>query len=377
MRLTSTGDYGYRNTARLVRSLALASTLAAGLSFAIATPSQATYPDNNLAASPPGSHLPKSLEGSTVYWSQFVNPPFDFDTSRIVAADPHGGHFRVLTHPKPGVHDTDPKVSPDGTRVLFARELPKEFGERIGLVDADGGPVRILKHRCRPPCMFSGGAPRWAPDGRHIVFDKGFGPIVNDNFSAVILYKSDLWGRHLVRLSPPGVEGVFEDSRVTFAPRGYIVFHRLRYADNKGAAFRMNSDGTHVRRLTPWSLEVGEPSVSPVRIGPTRDLVVFETYTDGAPDGLVPAIATVSARSDCRDGCGRIDYLTSPESALTHFNPAWSPDGRQIAYFEFSYVETDTPPVRGDIWRMRWNGKGKAPVSRSPILFDFRPAWGW
>ncbi len=155
------------------------------------------------------------------------------------------------------------------------------------------------------------------------------------------------------------------------------MFHRLSLASNKGAVFRMNADGTHVRRLTRWSLLIGEPSVSPARTGPTRNLVVFETYTDGAPNGLVPAIATVSALSDCRDGCGNIDYRTSPKSASTHFNPAWSPNGRQIAYFEFSYVESATPPVRGDIWRMRWDGTNKAPVSRSPILFDYRPAWGW
>lgn len=157
------------------------------------------------------------------------------------------------------------------------------------------------------------------------------------------------------------------------------MFLRIRNADIKSAAFRMNADGSNVRRLTPWSLDADELFVSPARTGPSEDLVVFETYGHGPPDGVAQAIATVSATSRCGDHCAsHIRYLTSPGSLpVQNFNPTWSPDGKQIAYVKFSYVETDTPPVHGDIWRMRWDGQGKAPVSRSPILFDFRPAWGW
>jgi Tol biopolymer transport system component len=329
------------------------------------------------APSQSGSNLPESLRGSRVYWSQFENPPPDFDTLRIVSANPQGQHLRVLTHPALGVQDVDAKVSPDGSRVLFHRELPNDGGSVIGLINAKGN-VRMIRPPCSGRCRGTG-SPTWMPDGRHMIYNKDFNPIVNGNLSASIMYKSDLWGRHPIRFSPPGVEGVFEDNHPTFAPAGYVVFTRYSIARDKVAAFRMNRDKSHVRRLTPWSLDADIVSVSPSRNGHSRDLVVFETYGSGPPDGLAQAVATVTARSACRPVCtGHINYLTSPKSQpVQHFNPTWSPDGKQIAYTRFSFDENDTPQVRGDIWRMRWNGTGKAPVSRSPVLFDFRPSWGW
>lgn len=318
------------------------------------------------ATSGPGK-LPESLRGTRVYWSQFVNPPPDFSTMRIVSAGPYGRGFRVLTHPAPGVQDGDAKVSPDGTQVLFHRQLANDGGSLIGLVDAQGT-VRIIRPPCKDPCLGTG-SPTWAPDGRHMIYNKDIGPIVNDNLTASIMYKSDLWGRHPVRFSPPGVEGVYEDNHPTFAPAGYIVFTRASIANGHYAAFRMNRDKSHVRRLTPWSLDADIVSVSPSRSGHSRDLVVFETKG---------AVATVTARSACRPVCtGHINYLTSPapnSSQVQNFNPTWSPDGKQIAYTRGSFTASHT---LADIWRMRWNGTCKTRVSRSPILFDFRPSWGW
>jgi TolB protein len=328
------------------------------------------------AASPERSPLPESLEGSTVYWSQFVD--VHFSGSRIVAADPHGRHFRALTHPGPGVQDIDPKVSSQGTRILFERDLPDT--SVIGIVRADGRGERVLDLRCTDPCV-GVGTPSWTPDGRHIIYTRGIGPFdqVNGSLRSGVLWRSNLDGSHQVRLSERGIDGAYEDYNATFAPDGYIVFMRIRNADIKSAAFRMDADGSDVRRLTPWALDADELSVSPAPSGPTEDLVVFETYGHGPPDGVAQAIATVSAKSQCGDHClSHVRYLTSPNSLpVQNFNPSWSPDGQEIAYVKFSYIQTDIPPVRGDIWRMRWDGEGKAPVSRSPILFDFRPTWGW
>ncbi len=249
---------------------------------------------------------------------------------------------------------------------------------KIGVVGAGGRGERILNLHCTDPCV-GVGTPTWTPDGQHIVYTRGIGPFdqVNGSLRSAVLWRSDLSGRHQSRLSQPGIDGVFEDYNATFAPDGYIVFIRVRNADIKSAAFRMDADGSHIRRLTPWSLDADELSVSPARTGPSKNLVVFETYGHGQPAGTAQAIATVSANSRCREGCAEhVRYLTSPGSLpVQHFNPAWSPDGRQIAYVRFSYVKTANPPVRGDIWRMRWNGAHKERVSHS-LLFEFRPAWG-
>ncbi|MGN6574290.1 MAG: TolB family protein [Nocardioides sp.] len=192
---------------------------------------------------------------------------------------------------------------------------------------------------------------------------------------SAVLWLSDLQGRHLRRLSQRGIDGRLEDYRASFAPAGYIVFVRIRNSDGHLAAFRMSRNGRHVRRLTPWSLDADLPWVSPARRGRSEDLVVFETYGHGAPDGTSQAIATVPATCRPAASCRhRIRLLTSP-SALPrqHFNPTFSPDGRRIAYVKFRGYQ-DAPP-EGDIWTMRWNGTDKQRFSRSP-LFEFRPSWG-
>ncbi len=311
--------------------------------------------------------------GSRIYWSQFRD--LDFSAARVVVADTRGRHLRVLTHPATGVNDIDPKVSPDGTRVLFERDLPDTT--KVGIVNADGSGERLLNLRCTAPCV-GPGSPTWTPDGRHIIYTRGIGPFdqVNNSLRSAVLWRSDLSGRHQTRLSQKGIDGAFEDYDATFAPRGYIVFIRVRNADIKSAAFRMNPDGSQVRRLTPWALDADELSVSPAESGPTRDLVVFETFGHAQPKGTAQAVATVTAAPQGQRRTGHIRYLTSPRALpVQNFNPAWSPDGRQIAFVRFSFVESAQPPVSGNIWRMRWNGTHKRQVSRSP-LFEFRPAWG-
>jgi hypothetical protein len=189
-----------------------------------------------------------------------------------------------------------------------------------------------------------------------------------------VLYRSRLDGHDLTRISAPGIDGAYEDYLATFAPGGYMIFLRLRNADIRSAAFILDPNG-QIRQLTPWSLDVDSVSVSPARTGPSKDLVLFSTYSHGTPDGVAQSVATVPATCAYQGGCfGRIRYLTSPNSLPDqHLAPAWSPDGQQIVFARVSFV--DPGPVVGDIWRMDWNGANQRSVSTSP-LFEMGPTWG-
>ncbi len=312
-------------------------------------------------------------EDSRLVWSRFDD--FSSGTARIVIGDPEGDGVLALTHPAAGEQDIDPALSPNGRWVAFERDH-SDGSAVIGLVGADGRGERVLDLGCRSPCDAEL-TPTWDPDGRHLYFTRVVGPYDRPNESAAsaVLWRTDLRGRTVTRFSQPGIDGVFEDYKVTFAPAGYVVFVRVRNADGANAVFRMNRDGSSLRRLTPWPLVADLPAVSPARNGPSKDLVVFETYGHGPPEGLSSAVATVSASCGSEAACARsIRYLT-PDHALPemNFNPNWSPDGRRIAFVRFSFVDPG-PPV-GDIWSMTWNGGDKEPVSESP-LFEFRPAWG-
>jgi hypothetical protein len=311
--------------------------------------------------------------GTVLAWSRFVD--LDFSAARIVVGRPNGGPVTEVTHSSDGVQDIDPKFSPDGSRILFERDLPDGTAQ-IVVVRTNGSHETVLPLGCADPCA-ADVSPTWAPDGRHVYFTRVVGPfdLPNDSATSAVLWRARLNGSDLTRISQRGIDGTYEEYLATFAPAGYMVFLRLRNADIKSAAFRRDRDG-RITQLTPYSLDADELSVSPAATGPGKNTVVFETFGHGgAPHGVAQAVATVPATCSGVEACSRhIRFLTSPRSLpVEHFNPAWSPDGRQIAFVHFSFV--DPGPVVGDIWRMDWNGRHPRAVSKSP-LFDFRPAWG-
>jgi TolB protein len=308
-----------------------------------------------------------------VVWSRFVDQ--DFSAARIVLAHSPGGQVRELTHSSDGVVDLDPQVSPNGKLVAFERDLPDGTGQ-LGIVGTDGSGERILDLGCTSPC----GAdltPTWTPDGRHLVFTRVFGPFdqPNDSAASAVLWRTDLHGSTPRRVSQRGIDGVYEDYKASFRPDGDLIFVRVRNIDGHNALFRMHPNRTGLHQLTPWSLDADLPSVSPALAGPTRNLVVFETYGHGAPDGKVQRVATVPSNCGTVAECSRdITYLTSNREPVENFNPAWSPSGRTIGYVRFVPGDEATPPL-GDIWTMNWDGSHKTPFSQSP-LFEFRPAFG-
>jgi len=314
-------------------------------------------------------------DGTSLVWSRFVD--LDFSAARIVIGDSDGDDVTELTHSSDGVTDIDPQLSPDGRLVAFERDYPDGSAD-IVVVGSDGRGERVLDLGCDDPCALDV-APSWTPDGRHLIFTRVIGPFnqVGDSATSAVLWRTDLAGADVVRVSEPGIDGAFEDYHASFAPAGYMVFIRVRNGDIGPTVFRMNADGTGVRQLTPWSLAADLPFVSPASGGPSQDLVVFEA----APPGSTGLVATVPA--DCRPlaSCARqVRNLTSPLLPSTdpftraNFNPAWSPDGSHVVYVNYRFVGP-TDSVRGDIWTMRWDGADKQALSTSP-LFEFRPYWG-
>ncbi|HSS66902.1 MAG TPA: hypothetical protein VLK34_00020 [Nocardioidaceae bacterium] len=356
-------------TTRLATTLAIAALLGGVCSspIAIADASVKTSSATTHARAAGDAAAGKPRE--VIAWSQFTD--LNFSAARIVVSGPHGRHVRVLTHSAEGIVDLDPQISPDGRWIAFERDYPDT--SRVVLVGIHGHRQHALDLGCADPCL-GDASPTWAPDGQHLLFSRALGPVGPDgNAASVALWRTDLSGQHLKRLSSPGIDGRFEDGGAQFAPDGYMVIRRYSIRRDLPALFRMRRDGTHAVRITPWSISADIFDLSPASSGPTHNLAVFETYGHApAPDGISSAVAAVSA---ARKSDHRLRYLTSPTSLpVSNFNPTWSPNGRRVAFVRFKSVKSD-PVIHGDIWTMRWNGADRARVSRAK-LFDFRPTWG-
>jgi Tol biopolymer transport system component len=139
------------------------------------------------------------------------------------------------------------------------------------------------------------------------------------------------WTDETPAWSPSGKEIVFASSR---PQRGGGIDH----------LYLMRPDGTHLLRLTRDRLDAREPSFSP----DGKQIVFAARVLDGNNDyterGLVYLIAT--------NGTHR-RWLT-PGLRGDASVPAWSPDGRWIAFIDTRY--TDSGDSRSDLWVVRPDG---------------------
>ena len=248
------------------------------------------------------------------------------------------------------------------------------------MVGIDGRHERVLDLGCKDPCA-ADLTPNWAPNGKRFWFTRVMGPFteINDSAVSAVLWSADLSGQRIRRESPQGLDGVYEEYNARFLPNGERVVIRLRNEDITNVLIKVD----HSRRehqLTDWPLAADTHDVSPAVNGPTKGLVVFETYGHERPEGVASAVVTVPSDCPTLAACtSQMTYLTSPTMPADRYeesyNPTFSPDGKRIAHVR-AWYDPQTDTGGGDLWTMTWDGHDKRPFAEFPE-FDFRPDWGW
>ena len=276
---------------------------------------------------------------TVIRFSTFEATPAE---AKIVGVRPDGsgqGSFDTL----PG-HPWGPKLSPDGTRLLFSGSAPTSTGlatdlnlngtgsPDIWIAQADGSQARQL---IGGPGAYNGWT--WSPDGNKLAF-------ASNREGSWDIYTMTANGGGLTRLTMSPAQ----DGWPSWTPDGAtIVFASTR--SDQAQLYSVGTRGGTVQRLLASATADTEPAV--------------------ASDGKLAFSAQAA------DGTGAIVILDRPGAVpriLTqpgglNTAPTWSPDNTQLAFIGYR-------GGRSDLFRVKADGSGLQQLTTTGQ--NQRPDWG-
>jgi hypothetical protein len=238
------------------------------------------------------------------------------------------GSWRVeIPFLQPG--DTDPAVSPDGSRIAFVSE--RDGNEEVYVADARSGEVRRLTRNRLPDRR-----PAWAPAGRRIAWQSG-----PPGEADVLVARADGRGRR------PLVRGRGDDADPAWSPDG----SRIAFSSNRGGR----------RQLWAVAATGGAPALlaeTPGRASapawsPGGERLAFVRESAGDSDLWV---------LDLSDGSTRKLTLGAGRDS----RPDWAPRGGRIAFARAA-------AGRRSLWVVGADGRPGRPVAGTEGLSD--PDW--
>jgi Tol biopolymer transport system component len=228
-----------------------------------------------------------------------------------------------------------PDWSPDGTRITFW-----QADQAVYVMNANGSDL----HAVTAP----GGQSAFTPDGQHIVYEC---PDCAGG-DGIFLMRDDGSDAPGLRLStnPFPDEG---DGNPEVSPDGQtITFVRHKVDGELQALFAVDIDGSNLRKLTSYRLEVAIKH----DWAPDGQHIVISSDAD-YPGGRSPNVATI--RPDGSDLQMLTEYSGGPSGA---FAGSYSPDGRWIV-FRVENLRRDT----FQLVKMRPNGHHRTLIARLPF----------
>ena len=245
--------------------------------------------------------------------------------------------------PKPANDTTNyaPKWSPDGTRLVFYRRMQGSWG--LYITDADGAHVRHLSTDATNAYH-----PAWSPVGDVIAYDAADG--ANRDIFTIVL--SEGLPRRLTR-------DASRDVMPTWAPDG----REIAYVSDRGGSpqlWAVGIDGARSRRITQ---DFAAESILRPAWSPDGRWIAFSAVAPG--DAGRRRLYIVSQAG------GQPRPITPVGDAA---NPSWSPDSRRLAFDATLDGTEDSGRGKYEIFTVQWDGSNVQQLTANQ-LNDWAPAW--
>jgi Tol biopolymer transport system component len=194
-------------------------------------------------------------------------------------------------------------------------------------MNADGGDPKLLTPKAPPKAYLYDAIPAYSPDGGRLVFARNIAYTRENNGPRdhTELWTMSVNGANLHRVTPympTGPNGNHFPDHPQFAPDGKRIVY-VQKLGRQSAGFVINVDGTGLRRVTPWSLGIDDR----IDWSPDGSLIVFSNAHDDA-HGIVSNVYTIHP-----DGTGLREITHERNgSRISDKADSWSPDGKQIMF---------------------------------------------
>jgi len=230
-------------------------------------------------------------DGSQVAWSERVGDRIDVFVANVDGADRHN---LTAGLPNGGIN---PDWSSDGARIAF------DANGQVWVIGVDG---------TSPYAVANGWGPRWSPDGSRLAFSVRTDPIGRYHGLATVRVDGSDFA---------GIAGCVSEFAWTPDSRAIVAFPGQYIGCSWASIFIAEADGTNLR---PLELDLPDGAIVTNNIAFSADgtRVALVVYTGESHDIFV-------ANSDFTD------VRQISRSDESDVQPAWSPDGKWVAFTRY------------------------------------------